>query len=172
MRLAARGRFLPTLVLLLPVILLTVLFAVTTFDPNHNPHALFRDAQNCPKCHVAVAGKPDPDRFLSDSIEFCLGCHAQESLGNSHPIRTRPRDRFWKMKIPSDFRLDDDGRLMCLTCHSAHGPFLSKTKSFVSQKPENPNPPPGVPLYYKTRFVRLSDPARGWEPLCNGCHEL
>src|SRR5574341_504231 len=131
-------RFLLAVVLLLAVASVTLLIAVTQFDPKKNPHAHFREPGSCLKCHVSVGGKPDPDRFLPESVDFCVGCHTESELGRSHPIRVRPRDKYWKMKVPKDFCLDDDGRMMCLTCHSGHGPFLSPVQAYAGQKPENP----------------------------------
>lgn len=165
-------RFLSVLVIAGTVAFLSLLFAGAPFDPNYNPHASFREASSCPKCHLYIGGKPDPDRLLPDLADFCLGCHAKESLGRSHPIGARPRDKFWKMKVPEEFRLDDDGRLTCVTCHSAHGPFLATVKSYSAEEPENPDASPGTPFYYKTRYVRRADPAKGYALLCNGCHEL
>lgn len=147
------------------------LAAQTAFDPKRNPHAHFREAAACPKCHVTVAGKPDPDRILPESVDFCLGCHGEQQLGRSHPIRVRPRDKYWKMKVPPEFRLDDDGRMMCLTCHVAHGAFLSTVKAYPKQKPENPDAAGGTPRYYKTFFARRTDPVNGWAVLCDACHK-
>ena len=164
-------RFLPGLAVAGTAALLSLLFAGAPFDPNYNPHGSFRDPSSCARCHPQAGGKPDPDRLLPASVDLCLGCHSKESLGRSHPIGMRPRDKYMKMKVPGEFRLDDDGRMTCLTCHWAHGPFLATVKTYPSQKPENPDASPGTPLYYKTRYVRRTDPVRGWAVLCDGCHE-
>jgi predicted CXXCH cytochrome family protein len=50
------------------------------------------------------------------------------------------------MQVPADLRLDDDGRIMCLTCHTAHGPYVSY-------------------------FLRRSGPDRDLALLCEACHE-
>jgi len=164
-------RLFPVLAVSGTAALLSLLFAAAPFDPNYNPHASFREAASCPRCHPVVGGKPDPDRLLPASADLCLGCHSRESLGRSHPVGGRPREKYWKMRVPREFRLDDDGRMTCLTCHSAHGPFLSTVKVYPSQQPENPDASPGTPLYYKTRYVRRTDPVKGWAVLCDGCHE-
>lgn len=161
--------------LLVPVLLLvagsaSLLIAVTAVDPNRNPHAHFREDGSCPRCHVMVSGKPDPARFLPESVGFCTGCHSGEQLGRSHPIGVRTRDKYWKMTVPDDFPMDDDGRMMCLTCHTAHGPFLSTVKAYEKQKPENPGAS-GTPTYYRTLFARRSDPKMGFAVLCDGCHK-
>lgn len=149
----------------------SILIAATQFDPRYNPHALFGRADQCPRCHMYSRSTLEPTRFSVDCDAVCLGCHTNEQLGRSHPRNVRPKDKFWKMVIPEDFRLDDDGRMMCLTCHKAHGPFLSTMKAFGKQKPENIRPPPGVPAYYRTFFLRLSDPVKGHAVLCDACHK-
>jgi predicted CXXCH cytochrome family protein len=60
-------------------------------------------------------------------------------------VNVRPDEKYAKMKVPSDLRLSDDGRLMCLTCHTAHGAYVS-------------------------HFLRRSGPNRGFEELCEACH--
>jgi len=137
--------------------------------PRRNPHAHFQNPSNCPRCHVMAAGRPDPERFLPESNAFCTGCHQESELGRSHPIRVRPRDRYWKMKVPEEFRLDDEGKMMCLTCHSAHGAFLSTIKAFPAQKPE-PWSGGGAGVYYRTLYLRRSDPKLGFASLCDACH--
>ena len=110
-----------------------------------NPHAHFRDPDQCPKCHLPTGSRLDPARISTESDAVCLGCHAKESLGRSHPLNVRPEEKYRKMKVPADLRLDDDGRIMCLTCHTAHGPNVSF-------------------------FLRRSSPGRGFEVLCEACH--
>ncbi len=164
-------RFLPVLAVAGTAAFLSLVFASAPFDPGYNPHASFRDPSSCPKCPPYAGGKPDPGRLLRASVDFCLACHSKDSLGRSHPIQVRPRDKYVKMKVPRNFRLDDDGRMTCLTCHSAHGPFLATVKAYPGQKPENPDALPGTPLYYHTRYVRRTDPAKAYSVLCYGCHE-
>ena len=110
-----------------------------------NPHAYFRNPDQCPKCHLSPASQPGPGRFSTEADAACLECHAKEHLGRSHPVNVRPEEKYRKMKVPADLRLDDDGRIMCLTCHTAHGSFVS-------------------------HFLRRSSPDRGSEVLCEACH--
>jgi hypothetical protein len=158
---------------LLPGLAVVLCFALVLvaadFFPIGNPHAHFQNAQQCAKCHLSNRGKVEPDRFLTETDAVCFGCHRQDSLGRSHPVTVRPRDKYWKMKVPPDFRLDDDGRMMCLTCHTAHGPYLSTVKAYSIQAPFSSNSSGGT--YYKTLFLRRSSPTKGWQPLCSGCHE-
>ncbi len=110
-----------------------------------DPHAHFRNPAQCPKCHLSRDSRPDPGRFSTEADAVCLECHAKESLGRSHPSNVRPEEKYRKMNVPADLRLDDDGRIMCLTCHTAHGP-------------------------YAPCFLRRSGPGRGFELLCEACH--
>ncbi len=171
MRRGPFSRLLPAAIAPAAVAFLAILLALAAFDPAYNPHAHFRSNGMCAKCHLHSGGRPVPDRFTGASTDFCFGCHSREALGRSHPIGARPRDRYGKMRVPADFPLDDAGRTMCLTCHNAHGPFVSTVKAFAGQKPENPDRAAGTPFYYRTRFLRRSDPVTGFAVLCDGCHE-
>lgn len=110
-----------------------------------NPHAHFRNPGQCPKCHLSPGSQPGPGRFSTEADSVCLGCHTTDSLGRSHPMKVRPEEKHRKMQVPADLRLDDDGRIMCLTCHTAHGPYMSY-------------------------FLRRSGPDRGFAHLCEACH--
>ena len=110
-----------------------------------NPHEHFRNPEMCPKCHLSPGPKPDAGRFSTGSDAVCLGCHTTGGMGRSHPVNVRPDEKHRKMAVPADLRLDADGRLMCLTCHTAHGP-------------------------YESYFLRRSSPDGGFEPLCESCH--
>jgi predicted CXXCH cytochrome family protein len=110
-----------------------------------DPHAHFRTPGQCPKCHVFQGSQPAPGRILTGTDKVCLECHTKESMGRSHPVNVRPEEKYRKMKIPADLRLDDDGRITCLTCHTAHGQYVSY-------------------------FLRRSSPDRGFEVLCEACH--
>ena len=164
-------RLLPPAIAFAAVALVALLLAHAAFDPAYNPHAHFRANGMCPKCHLYAKGQRIPDRFTGASTDYCFGCHSKDALGRSHPIGTRPRDRFRKSRVPDGFVLDDDGRTMCLTCHNAHGPFVATVKTFDAQKPENPDAQGGTPFYYRTRFLRRTDPVRGYSVLCDGCHD-
>jgi len=134
-----------------------------------NPHDHFKNPERCGRCHVITRGEPDPGRFRAEIEGLCLECHRKENLGRTHPVNVRPHDRYGKMKVPGDFRLDEDGRMMCLTCHTAHGPYLSSAKAFPAQAPEI-TPLEGAGYGYKTYYLRRTSPERGFAALCDACH--
>lgn len=139
-------------------------------DPSADPHSHFRNPASCPRCHSYRESEREPGRFLPGADTFCLDCHSLEGLGISHPRAIRPVDGHRRMSVPTDLPLDSEGRILCLTCHKAHGPFLSATRAFASQKAANPGAPAGTKPVYRTYFVRRSDPVRGFVLLCEECH--
>jgi len=110
-----------------------------------NPHEHFRNPDVCPKCHLTPGSQPGPGRFSTEADAVCFGCHTKEGMGRSHPVNVRPDEKHRKMEVPADLRLNVDGRLMCLTCHTAHGPYVSY-------------------------FLRRSSPDGGFAVLCESCH--
>ena len=139
-------------------------------DPAVNPHAYFKNSGTCPRCHVSIKSVLEPGRFLPEADAFCLECHSIEGLGITHPLDVRPVGKPDGTAVPNDLRLDSQGRMFCLTCHNAHGPFLSPTRAFASQEVANPGAPAGTKPAYRTYFVRRSDPVRGFVLLCEECH--
>jgi hypothetical protein len=137
---------------------------------SHAPHDHFQNPEACPKCHVFAEGVLAPDRFLPDSDGFCLGCHRKESLGRSHPVNVGRREKSPTMKIPGAFRLGSDGRLLCLTCHAAHEPYLSANPSFPGQAPFTSED--GARTGYKTYYLRRTSPKDGFAALCMACHGI
>lgn len=135
-----------------------------------DPHSHFMDPESCPKCHVYRGSRPEKGRFLPGTDTFCMECHSLEGLGITHPIAIRPGNGRRRMRVPADLPLDGEGKIFCLTCHYAHGPFLSSTRAFASQKAADTGAPAGSKPAYRTYFARRSDPVRGFAPLCEGCH--
>jgi rRNA maturation protein Nop10 len=145
--------------------------AGTAESPRGIPHSHFQAPDSCPRCHLAGSeGRPDPARFSPEADALCLECHRRESLGRTHPMNVRPADRYGKANVPADLRLADDGRMMCLTCHVAHGGYLSAVRAFPGQAPEEPGPVDEG--RFRTFFLRRSDAERGAAPLCAACHRM
>jgi len=124
-------------------------FAPALFASNEsrheNPHAHFRNPDQCPKCHLFPGSQPAAGRFSTEANAVCLACHTKGSMGRSHPVNARPEEKYRDMKVPADLRLDDGGRIMCLTCHTAHGQYVSY-------------------------FLRRSGPGDAFDVLCEACH--
>lgn len=162
--------------LLLALLLLLLLLPVPPApgegpeDPASNPHAHFNNSGACRRCHDSTESVLESDRFLPGADAFCLGCHSGEGLGITHPLNIRPGDKPHGMAVPKDLRLDSQGRMLCITCHNAHGPFLSPTRAFADQEAANPGAPAGTKPVYRTYFGRRSDPVRGFVLLCEECH--
>lgn len=116
-------------------------------SPAVDPHAHFRQPGQCPRCHLDSGSKKEPGRIATASVEFCLECHRLEGLGATHPLKVRPGDRYRGIAVPPDTVLSGDGKIVCLTCHTAHGPAGN-------------------------HFLRRSDPEEsGHRPVCDGCHK-
>ena len=135
-----------------------------------DPHSHFRAPGSCPECHAYRESVLEPYRFVPGTDAFCLGCHSVEGLGIIHPRNVRPSDHPSGMSVPNDLLLDAEGKIFCLTCHYAHGPFLSPKKAHATQEPANRDAPKGTVPAYRTYFARRSDPVKGFVPLCEGCH--
>ena len=60
--------------------------------------------------------------------------------------------------------------MICLTCHVAHGAYLSAVRAFPGQAPEELASVEGG--RFRTFFLRRSDPERGAASLCEACHRM
>lgn len=96
-----------------------------------------------------------------------------EEKGRVHPFLVHPGGRFRDMRVPPEYPLSDDGHIMCLTCHSAHGAFVSAGKAYRDQRPVTPEKQGEGPSHYKTYYLRRTNPSgEGFEALCRGCHKI
>ncbi len=146
-----------------------ILIAADEF-PRANPHTSFQRSDLCPRCHVYSGSRFEADRFAADADTLCYDCHAKEHLGRTHPVGSRPAAKYGrKMVVPDEFPMNDDGKMMCLTCHFAHKKaYLSQDKSWPTQQPESSI----AGRYYKTFYLRRTDPKNlGIAALCDGCHK-
>ena len=94
-----------------------------------------------------------PDKPTAATSEMCLSCHDGSTVDSrkkvhndrKHQVGIVPSE---KIKIPETFPLDEEGKMDCATCHSAHG---------VSTEP-------GIE---KTIFLRTSNEN---SEMCKTCH--
>jgi len=163
------GRLVPIAALAIAVIAGSLLPARAGESRGEEPHGHFQKPESCLRCHLPGDGKPDPGRFQPEADTFCLDCHRSEQLGRSHPRNIRPKEEYRRRKIPVEYRLDVEGRILCLTCHRGHGTFRSTVRAFPGQNPEEGGSPGGGPLF-RTFYLRKSDPRKGFIVLCDGCH--
>lgn len=139
-------------------------------QPAANPHAHFQQPAQCPRCHLYKGPNPDPGRISTASIEFCLECHLAEGQDRTHPLKVSPDSSMRGMKVPPGYPLGDGAYVICLTCHTAHGPFLSDVRAFPGQQPTMPDRAERAPSY-RSYFMRRSTPGENaFEALCRGCH--
>ncbi len=167
---SARRIFLSGFLLAVSLYPLRTAFPADPLVPN--PHTYFQQSPQCPRCHIYDGPKLVPDRFATESIDFCLECHLVEERGMTHPLKVHPGGKFSGMKVPPDYRLGEGEHIVCLTCHAAHGPFLSAVRAFAGQAPEPQGGENGA-SWYRTNFLRRTNPeGEGFEALCVGCHKV
>ncbi len=168
-------RIVPARPLFLSGLLLAALFLlprtlVPAVPPPANPHTYFQQPAQCPRCHLYKDSKLDPGGFSTASIDFCLECHQAEEQDRTHPLKVRPDGRMRGVKVPPEYRLGDGELIICLTCHSAHGPFVTTVRVFPGQRPMKVYEGGGS-AHYRTYFLRRSNLAdKVSEALCGGCH--
>ncbi|MHB8836381.1 MAG: hypothetical protein ACYC9Y_11830 [Candidatus Methylomirabilia bacterium] len=139
--------------------------------PPPNPHQAMNAEDACDECHTYYGETLEPHGFFVAIPEKCLECHSPQKLGRSHPIGVDPDDApRGVVAIPDELPLEN-GKVSCGSCHNPHLEYLSETRAYEKQAAFLPRPGerPGVPLY-KTYFLRMSDPKKGFEPLCMACH--
>lgn len=78
----------------------------------HDPYSKGR----CDMCH-APHGSDRDEKFLRlPGDRLCLSCHGDlPKRGHVHPS-----GKSTHRKLPEGIRLDDSGRLLCMSCHEAH----------------------------------------------------
>lgn len=136
-----------------------------------NPHLPMDAAGACAGCHAYFSGTLDPHGFVVEIREICANCHNPQDLGRSHPIGVDPGDSPTTIAVPEQLPLED-GKVSCGSCHNPHMAFLSTTRSYQDQKVTFLQREGRVEVsWYKTIFLRMSDPVKGFEPLCVGCHK-
>jgi hypothetical protein len=142
-----------------------------------SPHSFMDREGGCADCHLYYNNYLQEHEFVTYVPDKCHECHAVEDLGRSHPIDIDMSKSRLNINIPDNLPLitdEDFGEniVSCGTCHNVHGEWLSTTKAFPEQKWELVIEEGEEEIfYYKTYFLRLSDPELGFEPLCTSCHQ-
>lgn len=91
---------------------------------------------NCSFCHLSSEAPPVDDKNHENrlrtrdeiGIDVCYKCHPTEKLGVSHPVGIYPSD---KIQVPELLPTSTEGKLLCITCHSAHG----SDEEYIGRKP-------------------------------------
>ncbi|MGA1839422.1 MAG: cytochrome c3 family protein [bacterium] len=92
--------------------------------------------KKCSLCHLSSETPPPDDKnhenrlWTRDEIGIgvCYKCHPKEKLGISHPVGIYPSG---KIRVPDVLPTGTEGRLLCITCHSAHG----SDEEYIGRKP-------------------------------------
>lgn len=135
-----------------------------------NPHQFMNRTDSCPDCHNYYEGVLEPHYFILPMADECHKCHSKEKLGRSHPVGVDPYRSDYDITVPDELPLEED-MVSCGSCHNPHAEWLSTTRSFFSQTPQVIlKKGEEEILYYKTFYLRISDPEEGFAPLCQSCH--
>jgi len=74
--------------------------------------------KDCLECHVHHSGsQPANLKDFSGRICDTEACHSGSNLLHQHLSDILPAER---MRVPASLPLDNQGRIMCLTCHAGH----------------------------------------------------
>lgn len=92
--------------------------------------------KKCSFCHLSSEAPPPDDTNHENrlwtrdeiGIDVCYKCHPKENLGISHPVGIYPSS---KIRVPEVLPTGIEGRLLCITCHSAHG----SDEEYIGRKP-------------------------------------
>lgn len=158
-------------VLVLLLLALALTRAPADVAPPANPHQIFSAAGSCAGCHAYFSGTMDPHSFVVEILGICMKCHSKEDLGRSHPVGVDPGSSPTTIGEPAELPLED-GKVSCGSCHNPHMAFLSTTRAYQSQRVTYLQQEGRTEIpWYKTIFLRMSDPIKGFEPLCVACHK-
>ncbi|RMG02025.1 MAG: hypothetical protein D6726_08390 [Nitrospirae bacterium] len=96
----------------IPVSLMMVCFFMSAATlASHNEIGKVR----CLSCHVKLPFNKIADRFTLYSVKTCRKCHNEKMITFDHPVGIRV-----KKTLPPDLPLSEDGRMICITCHTFH----------------------------------------------------
>lgn len=117
--------------------------------------------------HTGTQIAERPERPLVAEAEMCFSCHDGSTVDSRkrvfndrrHQVGITPSE---KITVPAEFPLDNQGRMTCATCHSAHGvstePGIEKT-IFLRTSHENSR------MCEMCHADKTGGPARGNHPV-------
>jgi predicted CXXCH cytochrome family protein len=92
--------------------------ALRRFQATSNQHPPFRDGE-CTRCHEPHSA--DSKQFFLKKekvVDLCYSCHDKKGLaGHRHKVGIAPT----QVELLPTMRTDENGLLICTTCHNPHG---------------------------------------------------
>ncbi len=76
------------------------------------------DSDEAPQRAAAGTGHPLLKSQLDTTVTVCYDCHSSFKGTYSHPVNVFPQTG---MVVPDEYPLLPDGRISCMSCHTAHG---------------------------------------------------
>jgi len=145
-------------------------YAETTITPPKNPNS----AKACAICHYRwvdtffIEGRgSDFVPYTSEKVvatsEMCFSCHDGSVMDSRARAYKTPQHKTdvpppAHMKIPDIFPLDEQGKMQCATCHTAHGvPSGPDSKDTIFMRTSNRN----------SAMCRMCHPNRGGEKMAD-----
>jgi len=145
-------------------------YAETTITPPKNPNS----AKACAICHYRwvdtffIEGRgSDFVPYTSEKVvatsEMCFSCHDGSVMDSRARAYKTPQHKTdvpppAHMKIPDIFPLDEQGKIQCATCHTAHGvPSGPDSKDTIFMRTSNRN----------SAMCRMCHPNRGGEKMAD-----
>jgi ribosomal protein L34E len=101
---------------------------------------------SCVDCHTRLPLANNTPSLRAEVKDVCASCH--KAYHGADAVRSHPLNVVPSLSVPSDMLLDDQGRIVCITCHAFHGEYRDEE---------------GGKLYYLRRSPGKT--------LCYSCHK-
>jgi hypothetical protein len=106
--------------MIISAIILAIALSASPSDDRDNPHnGPLKVA--CIECHVHLPFAGSTLSLRDEIGAVCETCHERHhgiDKMRSHPVNLVPA-----IKVPPDMLLDNQGRIVCITCHVFHGAY-------------------------------------------------